>query len=132
MKRSTIAGLIVLAGSAGLAAGAETRSQTRIDGDIEAVTVYRGQALVTRSLDLDFEPGIHEVVVGDLPAHIVQGSLHAEAGADVSIRSVRYREQPIRVDVSEEVQGFDSLIASLRDDLARLDRRAETIAGRKA
>jgi len=132
MKRSTIAGLIVLSGATGFAAGAETRAQTRVDGSIDAVTVYRGQALVTRSIGLEFEPGIHEIVVGDLPAHIVQGSLHAEAGADVSIRSVRYREQPIRADIREEVAELDRLIASLREDLGRIDRRAETIAGRKS
>lgn len=132
MKRSTIAAMILLAGTTGLCAAEETRQQSRVDGSIESVTVYRGQALVTRAIDLDFEPGIHEVVVGDLPSHIVQGSLHAEAGTDVSIRSVRYREQPVREDVRSEVEGLDRMIASLRNDLARLARRAETIEARKA
>ncbi len=134
--RSMIAGLLAVSAGTTLApitlAEASNRAEHRINGDIESVTVYRGQALVTRSLDLEVEPGIHEVVVSDLPAYLVEGSLHAEAGADVSIRSVRYREQPVRTDVREEVQALDSQLEQLRSSLSKLARRAETIEGRKA
>ncbi|XOV74539.1 MAG: DUF4140 domain-containing protein [Phycisphaerales bacterium] len=124
--RSLIAGLLAASAGTTLApttwADAASRAEHRLSGEIEAVTVYRGQALVTRSLNLDFAPGIHEVVVSDLPAHLVEGSLHAEAGADVSIRSVRYREQPVRTDVREEVQQIDAQLDELRSSLARLSR----------
>lgn len=133
MKRSSIAGIIALAGTTGLMAISSAEgAQFRSNGSIEAVTVYRGQALVTRSIDLDLEPGIHEVAVGDLPPHLVPGSLHAEAGTDLAIRSVRYREQPVREDVREEVQLIDDQLKDLSEQMARLARRAETITGRKA
>ena len=35
-------------------------------GRVTHVTVYRGQALVTRTIPLDGEPGSREIVVGDL------------------------------------------------------------------
>ncbi len=68
--------------------------QTR--GKIEMVTVYRGQALVSRSVDVpaggeDAATGLVEVVVTDLPSRVIAGSLHAEAGEGVRVRSVRYR-----------------------------------------
>ena len=135
-KRSLIAGLLAVSAGTTLApsalAEAANRAEHRLNGEIESVTVYRGQALVTRSLDLNVQPGIHEVIVSDLPAYLVEGSLHAEAGADVSIRSVRYREQPVRTDVREEVQQIDAQLDELRSSLARLSRRSETIEGRKA
>ena len=135
-KRSLIAGLLAVSAGTTLApsalAEAANRAEHRLNGEIESVTVYRGQALVTRSLDLNVQPGIHEVIVSDLPAYLVEGSLHAEAGADVSIRSVRYREQPVRTDVREEVQQIDTQLDELRSSLARLSRRSETIEGRKA
>ena len=134
--RSLMVGMLVASAgltiSAAASAEAASRSEVRVDGEIDSVTVYRGQALVTRSIDLAVEPGIHELVVADLPAHLVSGSLHAEAGADVSIRSVRYRERPVRVDVRDEVSELDGKLDALRSSLARLERRSETIAGRKA
>jgi uncharacterized protein (TIGR02231 family) len=97
-------------------------------GRIEAVTVYRGQALVTRALEFEAERGLVEVVVSDLPDHVVPDSFHAKALADAFIRSVRYRERPVRIDVRSEVQKLEEELAARRDDLTRLEHQAETNA----
>ena len=58
-------------------------------GDIEAVTVYRGQALVTRRIEVNGPAGLHEVVVTELPEQVVAASLYAEAtGEALTVRSV--------------------------------------------
>ena len=63
------------------------------ESSLEAVTVYRGQALVTRSVALPAKQGELEISVGDLPAQVAGSSLSASVGATegLAIRSVRYR-----------------------------------------
>ena len=48
-------------------------------GRIDEVTVYRGQALVSRLVETPAVAGLHEIVVTELPDQIVPGSLHAES-----------------------------------------------------
>src|SRR5689334_6592322 len=69
-------------------------------GSIEAVTVYRGQALVTRLVDVpkalaDAAGTVREVIVTDLPPKIRPESLHAESSEDLKVRSVRFRQRPV-------------------------------------
>jgi hypothetical protein len=40
---------------------------SRTTGTISNVTVYRGQALVTRAIEVDLQPGTSELIVDDLP-----------------------------------------------------------------
>ena len=40
-------------------------------GIISNVTVYRGQALVTRTIDIDLGPGASELIIKNLPAGII-------------------------------------------------------------
>jgi len=40
-------------------------------GTISKVTVYRGQALVTRTIDADLPAGTSELIITDLPEKIV-------------------------------------------------------------
>jgi len=87
-------------------------------GRIEAVTVYRGQAQVTRVVDAPKAAGLHEIVVTDLPAYILPGSLAAEAGSGLEVRSVRFRTRAVEADVREEVRKIDEQMRALGDDLA--------------
>ena len=48
-------------------------------GKVTRVTLYRGQALVTRAIGLSGAAGSREIVVTELPSNIVDGSLYAEA-----------------------------------------------------
>ena len=41
--------------------------EQNLHGKIEAVTVYRGQALVTRLVDVPGPAGLKEIIVGELP-----------------------------------------------------------------
>lgn len=138
MKNVGLIGLIALSGTLGLSGTAAANladaagEATRTQGKIDAVTVYRGQALVTRVVDLELATGLHEIVVTDLPAHIVRGSMHAEGNAGVVIRSVRYREQPVRADVREDVEALNDRLSELQDESARLARRLETLTRQKA
>jgi hypothetical protein len=100
-------------------------------GRIDAVTVYRGQALVTRIVPVPGPAGVREVVVTGLPEHILPGSLHAEGGSGIEVRSVRYRIRPVEQDVRAEVRALDDQIRETQDNLTATERQLQLIAERR-
>lgn len=88
-----------------------------VKGKVDAVTVYRGQALVTRLVDIVGPAGLREVVVTDLPENVLPGSIFAESADGVEVRSVRYRARPVSEDVREEVRELDEQIRTVQDKL---------------
>jgi hypothetical protein len=101
-------------------------------GRIDQVTVYRGQALVTRAVPLETSPGLVEVVITDLPEQVVPGSIYAESGPGLEVRSVRYRTRPVMADVNEEVRQLDEQIKALGDQGRAAARATEVLAEHKA
>ena len=83
-------------------------------GTISKVTVYRGQALVTRSIDADLPEGASELVLTNLPEKIIPESLYAQTSGKVKVLSVRYREKAVRQDTREEVKLLDSRIEDVK------------------
>ena len=102
-------GLLVLS-SAGLAEPIAASSK------VEAVTVYRGQALITRVVPLPEQAGELQIVVGDLPAEVIGPSLSASAdGAEgVTVRSVSYQTRAAAVAPDKEVAELDEKIKDLK------------------
>ena len=68
---------------------AQPRNAVETEGRVSAVTVYQGQALVTREVEVPEAQGLLEVVVTNLPENVLPGSLFAEPTDGVQIRSVR-------------------------------------------
>lgn len=105
-------------------------SETR--GRLDAVTVYRGQALVTRTIEAPGPQGLREIVITDLPEHILPESLHAESAGGVTIRSVRYRERPVIEDIREEVRALDTQIRELEDQSQQIQAHLNVLKQRTA
>ena len=116
----------------GLASCAVMAEPISSAGRIDAVTVYRGQALVTRIVDVPGEVGLREVIVTDLPEHIVASSLYAESADGVEVRSTRYRVRPISHDVREEVSELDRQIRELQDQLKANEAQTKRLAANRA
>ncbi len=119
--------------SVGLASNADETDENDIivSGKVSAVTVYQGQALVTRSVDLAQMSGLAEVVVTNLPANVIAASLYAEPQQDVEIRSVRYRVRPMELDVREEVRELDTQMQKVNDQLAANVRQQQLMGERQ-
>lgn len=98
-----------------LLAGIVLADVPRTTGTISQVTVYRGQALVTRTIEVDLQPGTSELIVDELPARIVSESLHAQTSGKAKVLSVRYREQAVREDTRQEVKQLDAQIEELQN-----------------
>jgi hypothetical protein len=92
----------------------------KVAGALDAVTVYRGQALVSRLIDVPGPAGLREVTVTGLPEQIVPGSLYAESATAAEVQSVNYSAQPVETDVRADVQKFDEQIRDLQDKVTTL------------
>jgi uncharacterized protein (TIGR02231 family) len=122
----------VLAQVAGTPTSIKTAAPFAAAGVIESVTVYRGQALVTRRVEIPAgAAGVSEIVVSGLPARLQAASLHAE-GEGLTVQSVRYRTRPVPQDVREEVREVDARIADLEQKLGANARRTELITENRA
>lgn len=103
--------LIIFAASA---ASADVPTTT---GTISKVTVYRGQALVTRTVSVDLPPGASEFIVKDLPAMIVPESIYAQTSDNTKVLSVRYREKAVSQDTRQEVKQLDAQIEDVQHQI---------------
>jgi hypothetical protein len=112
-----------------LSAAAESLETT---GRVDAVTVYRGQALVTRLVDIPGPAGLREVTVTGLPEHVVPASIHAESNAGLEVRSVRYLVRAVEADVREEVRRLDEQLQALEEQLAANDRFQQVLGQQTA
>jgi len=86
-------------------------------GTISKVTVYRGQALVTRIVSIDLLPGASELIVKDLPAMIVPESIYAQTSDSTRVLSVRYREKAVSQDTRQEVKELDTQIEDVQHQI---------------
>jgi uncharacterized protein (TIGR02231 family) len=94
-----------------------------IEGKITKAIVYRGQALVTRIIEADLPAGTSEIIVANLPVRIVPDSIYAQAGSDLKVLSVRYREKFVGEDTREEVKKLDLEIENLKREIYHTERR---------
>lgn len=86
-------------------------------GTIEAVIVYRGQALVTRVVDVDAPPGPVELAVEELPAQVVPDSLYATGDNQALIRAVRFRSRAVEEEPREDIRKLDAQIEDVQRQL---------------
>ncbi|HVT81482.1 MAG TPA: mucoidy inhibitor MuiA family protein [Phycisphaerae bacterium] len=94
---------------------------------VDAVTVYRGQALVTRNVELPAGAGLGELVISELPDGIIAASIFAEGSDGVEVRSVRYRERAVPTDVREEVRKIDEAIIAAGDKIAANQKQMQVL-----
>jgi uncharacterized protein (TIGR02231 family) len=95
-----------------------TAQDSAIAGKVEKVTLYRGQALVTRLLLVDGPAGPREVVVSRLPEQVVPTSLFAESAEGLDVRAVRFRMSAVSAEPREAVRDIDDRLQVLADEAA--------------
>ncbi|MEQ1905135.1 MAG: DUF4139 domain-containing protein [Pirellulaceae bacterium] len=104
----------------------ETRPTTEpATGTVRRVVLYRGQALVTRQIQVEGPQGSQEVVVTNLPDSIVDGSMFAESINGIEVRAVRFRQRAVGEEPREEVRKLDVEIAATQTQLALAQKKME-------
>ena len=114
-----------------VAAAADTAAPTA-EGRVTAVTLYRGQAMVTRTVPVEVPAGSQELVVPGLPEQIVPGSLYAEAGEALEIRAVRFRVRAVGEEPREEVRSLEDKMDAIRDRLQVNEKEQQVLAQHSA
>ena len=89
---------------------------------ITDVTVYQGQALVTREVSVPEGDGTVELVVTPLPSQTVDSSLYTEGTDGLRVLSTRFRTRAIKEDTRQEVRAKQELIKKLQADAQRLQK----------
>lgn len=84
---------------------------------IEAVTVYRGQALIRRAVQVPPDLGELQIIVDDLPAKVVGVSLSASGTEGVVVRLVRYRSRAVSRPPNKELAEIESQIKQIKREL---------------
>ena len=101
-------------------------------GPVTSVIVYRGQALVTRSLEIPQAGGEVELLVENLPEKILPESLYAQSDGSITVLSVRYREKVVTEDKREQVVALKERIEQTHRKLFLVRRDRELLAWRWA
>ena len=89
---------------------------------ITEVTVYQGQALVTREVSVPEGDGTVELVVTPLPPQAVDSSLYTEGADGLRVLSTRFRTRAIKDDTRQEVRSKQELLKKLQADAQRLQK----------
>jgi Domain of unknown function (DUF4139)/N-terminal domain of unknown function (DUF4140) len=92
---------------------------------VTAVTVYQGNALVTRLVQVPDGKGLLEIVVTPLPPQTVDSSLYAEGTDGIRVLSSRYRTRAVKEDTRKEVRAKDAEIRTLKLEAERLKNEAQ-------
>lgn len=106
------------------------QSEIPAPSSVRDVTLYRGQALVTRVVQVPPRSGALELVVGNLPSAIVPGSLFAEGETGAEVRAVRFRQRAVGEEPREEVRALDREIGAARGRLEEAEMRLGLIQRR--
>lgn len=80
---------------------------------IERVTLYRDQALVTRSIEVPAGGDVREIAVGNLPEQVVVESIYAEGSEQIDVRGVRVTQKAVFASDSEEVAEIQAAMKDL-------------------
>jgi uncharacterized protein DUF4140 len=99
------------------ASQAAPAASDRVPGRVTHVTLYRGQAMVTRTIPIEGAKGSKELVVGDLPEQVVADSLFAEGGEGIEVRAVQFRSRAVGEEPRNEVRKVDEGIEQVNDKL---------------
>jgi uncharacterized protein (TIGR02231 family) len=95
---------------------------------ISAVTVYQGNALVTRDVEVPQGAGLVEMVVNPLPPETIDGSLFTESSDGIHVLTTRYRTRAVKEDTREAVRKLERQIKELRDKAQDIQKQIEVIA----
>lgn len=103
-----------------------------VAGKVTHVTLYRGQALVTRTVPVEGGRGSLEIVVSGLPEQVVGDSLFAEGSAGMEVRAVRYRARAVSQEPREDLRKLEEEIEATNAKIVGLKRSQELIGKRAA
>ena len=95
---------------------------------IVAVTVYQGNALVTRAVDVPQGNGLTELVVRPLPPQTIDTSLFTEGADGLRVLTTRIRTRAVLDDTRAEVRAKQDQINQLSNKNQEIQKQQEVIS----
>ncbi|HZL34414.1 MAG TPA: DUF4139 domain-containing protein [Tepidisphaeraceae bacterium] len=95
---------------------------------VAAVTVYQGNALVTREVDVKEGRGLMELVVNPLPAQVIDTSLYTEGGDGIRVLTTRFRTRAVKEDTRAEVRAKEEQLRKLAFENSQIQKSMEVAA----
>lgn len=92
---------------------------------VVAVTVYQGNALVTREVQVKEGVGLTELVVTPLPAEAIESSLYTEGTEGIRILTTRSRTRAVKEDTRAEVRARQDQIRQLTHENSEVQKQLE-------
>jgi hypothetical protein len=123
MAFGALVGCLTLITLANISFADSTAPTKNAPSKITHVTVYPGNALITREVDVPEGTGLMELLVNPLPPQVVDGSLYSEGNDGIRVLTTRYRTRPVQTDTREEVRKLNDDKKGLQ--LARQDLEAK-------
>lgn len=108
-------------------AAADEKPLPQFAGKVTGVTLYRGQAMVTRTIPASLGAGAHEIVVPNLPPQVQPDSLFAEGTDAVEVRAVRYRERAAMDSTDAQVKALQSQIDELNKTRREFEMQVQVV-----
>jgi uncharacterized protein (TIGR02231 family) len=105
--------------------GAQPAEDQPAASKVVAVTVYQGNALVTREVQVKEGQGLIELVVTPLPAQTIDSSLYTEGTDGLRILTTRFRTRAVKQDTRAEVRAKQDQIRDLTHQNAELQKQIE-------
>lgn len=99
----------------------------QLAGKVTGVTLYRGQAMVTRTIPVALAAGAHEIVVPNLPPQVQPDSLFAEGSEAVEVRAVRYRERAAMDSTDAKVKELQTQIDELNKTRREFEMQVQVV-----
>jgi uncharacterized protein (TIGR02231 family) len=109
-----------------------TKSGSPAKHKIVAVTVYQGNALITREVTVPEGKGMMELFVSPLPPQTLVSSPYAEGLDGIRILNTSYRSIPIKEDTREEVRKLEAQIRQFTAESQRLQADIKLVAEQQA
>lgn len=99
---------------------------------IVSVTVYQGNALITREVSVPEGKGVMELLISPLPPQTLVNSPYAEGLDGIRVLNTRYRTIPIKEDTREEVRKLEAQLRQLLSDAQKLQADIKLMADQHA
>ena len=132
MKRSFSMTLLTVFIALSFSTIATAVEDVKVESQVTDVTLYRNQAMVTRTLSVDGENGAREVVVTDLPENISPDSLFAEGGENIEVRAVQFRTRAAGQSPREEVRELQTQLRDVQQKIQLVVKKTGLLQKRTA
>ncbi len=130
LRHILILSALVLSLFAPLPIRGEKNKEISLSSVVEAVTVYRDRALVTRVCRLDFQPGIHALKIANLPILLSDESVRVSGSgsAAAKILDIKIKSERLEESASGRISELEKSQRELKDQIQILNDRMELLS----